>query len=164
MSGYEQGPQVPGFTPMAAGDPQGSHAAGVPRTTPGERVETSSLGELFGELTRNLSTLIRQEVKLAKAEMKESASTAGKAGGMLGGAGVAGHFTLLFLSLALMWALGSVMHLGWAALVVAVLWGIAAAILASVGRKNLKEVKGLPQTAATVKEIPPTLKPGETTP
>ncbi|MFB0833449.1 phage holin family protein [Arthrobacter halodurans] len=149
---------------MASGEPQGSPAAGVPRTTPGERAETSSLGELFGELTRNLSTLIRQEVELAKAEMKESASVAGKAGGMLGGAGVAGHFALLFLSLALMWALGSVMHLGWSALVVAVLWGIAAAILASVGKKKLKEVKGLPQTAATVKEIPPTMKPGETTP
>jgi hypothetical protein len=136
----------------------------VPPTAAGDRAETSSLGELFGELTRDLSTLMRQEVDLAKAEMKESASSAGKGAGMLGGAGVAGHFVLLFLSLALMWALGSVMHLGWSALIVAVLWGIVAAVLAAVGKKTLKEVKGLPQTAETVKEIPPTMKPGETTP
>jgi len=148
MSDYQQGPPI----------------SGVPPTTPGERAEASSLGELFGELTRDLSTLMRQEVDLAKAEMKESASSAGKGAGMLGGAGVAGHFVLLFLSLALMWALGSVMHLGWSAVIVAVLWAIVAAVLASVGKKKLKEVKGLPQTAATVKEIPPTMKPGETTP
>ncbi|MGJ9403117.1 phage holin family protein [Arthrobacter sp. KK5.5] len=143
---------------------QGTPTTGVPPVPPTERAENSSLGELFGELTRDLSTLMRQEVDLAKAEMKESATTAGKGAGMLAGAGVAAIFVLSFLSLALMWALGSLMHLGWSALIVAALWGIAAAVLAAVGKKQLKAVKGLPQTTATVKEIPPTMKPGETTP
>jgi hypothetical protein len=78
---------------------------------------------------------------------------------MLAGAGVAGHFVLLFLSLALWWALGTVMGLGWSAVVLAVLWGIIAAVLASVGRKQLNAIKGMPQTAETLQEIPPTFKP-----
>ena len=78
---------------------------------------------------------------------------------MLAGAGVAGHFVLLFLSLALWWALGYVMGLGWSAVVVAVIWGIVAAILAAMGRKELNAIKGMPQTAQTLQEIPPTLKP-----
>jgi len=126
-----------------------------------QKAETASLGDLLGDVTRDLSTLMRQEVDLAKAELKQSATRAGKGGGMLAGAGVAGHFVLLFLSLALMFGLGALMPLGWAAVIVAVIWAIAAAVLASIGRKELKEIKGLPQTGETLAEIPPTLKPGE---
>ncbi|MDP9985814.1 phage holin family protein [Arthrobacter sp. FW306-05-C] len=125
------------------------------------KADNASLGDLLGDVTRDLSTLMRQEVELAKAELKQSTSRAGKGAGMLAGAGVGGHFVLLFLSLALMWALGAVMALGWAALIVAVIWAIIAAVLASIGRKELKQIKGLPQTGETLSEIPPTLKPGE---
>ncbi|WP_163164878.1 phage holin family protein [Arthrobacter sp. Alg241-R88] len=125
------------------------------------KADNASLGELLGDVTRDLSTLMRQELELAKAEAKQSATKAGKGGGMLAGAGVAGHFVLLFLSLALMFALGALMPLGWAAVIVAVIWGIIAAVLASIGRKELKQIKGIPQTSETLSEIPPTLKPGE---
>ena len=125
------------------------------------KADNASLGELLGDVTRDLSTLMRQEVELAKAEAKQSATRAGKGAGMLAGAGVGGHFVLLFLSLALMWALGAIMPLGWSALIVAVIWAIIAAVLASTGRKELKQIKGLPQTGETLSEIPPTLKPGE---
>ena len=136
----------------------------IPEMPPSEahkKADNASLGELLGDVTRDLSTLMRQEVELAKAELKQSATRAGKGGGMLAGAGVAGHFVLVFLSLALMFALGALMPLGWAAVIVAVIWAIIAAVLASMGRKNLKEIKGLPQTGETLSEIPPTLKPGE---
>ena len=123
------------------------------------KAETTSLGDLLGDVTRDISTLLRQEVELAKAELKQSATRAGKGGGMLAGAGVAGHFVLLFLSLALWWALGTVMGLGWSAVVLAVIWGAIAAVLAAVGRKQLNAIKGMPQTAETLQEIPPTLKP-----
>ncbi|MCE3293253.1 MAG: hypothetical protein K0Q84_2190 [Arthrobacter sp.] len=102
---------------------------------------------------------MRQELELAKAEAKQSATRAGKGGGMLAGAGVAGHFVLLFLSIALWYALGELMGLGWSAVVVALIWGIIAAVLASIGKKELKAIKGMPQTVETVQEIPPTLKP-----
>jgi hypothetical protein len=131
----------------------------VPPTAAHAKAETSSLGDLLGEVTRDMSTLMRQEVELAKVELKQSATRAGKGAGMLAGAGVAGHFVLLFLSLALWWALGYVMGLGWSAVVVAVIWGIVAAVLAARGRKELKAIKGMPQTAETLQEIPPTLKP-----
>ena len=136
----------------------------IPEMPPSEahqKADNASLGELLSDVTRDLSTLMRQEVELAKAELKQSATRAGKGSGMLAGAGVAGHFVLVFLSLALMFALGALMPLGWAAVIVAVLWGIIAAVLASIGRKELKQIKGLPQTGETLSEIPPTLKPGE---
>ena len=134
---------------------------------------------MFKSLSTNLTTLIQQEIALAKAETaqsvekaKDSAKDAGKGAGILGGAGVAGHFVLLFLSLALMWGLGNVMNLGWSALIVAVLWAIIAAILAAVGKKNLDKGKRkmsqatnnpLPRTRETVSEIPDTVKPSKET-
>jgi Putative Actinobacterial Holin-X, holin superfamily III len=117
-----------------------------------------SIGELLSDTTRDLSTLLRQEVDLAKAELRESATQAGKGAGMLAGAGVAGHFTLLFLSLALWWALGQLTGLGWSAVIVAVIWGIVAGVLAAMGQAELKRMRGLPKTAETVSKIPNALK------
>ena len=131
----------------------------MPPTAAHAKAETSSLGDLLGEVTRDMSTLMRQEVELAKVELRQSATRAGKGSGMLAGAGVAGHFVLLFLSLALWWALGTLMGLGWSAVVIAVIWAIVAAVLVPMGRKELKAIKGLPQTTETLQEIPPTLKP-----
>ncbi|MCP1411779.1 hypothetical protein J3D46_001045 [Paenarthrobacter sp. A20] len=122
------------------------------------KAETLPLGELLGDLTRDVSTLMRQEVELAKVELKESATKAGKGAGMLGGAAYAGHITVLFLSIALWWALGQLVGLGWSAVIVGVIWGIIAAVLATLGRKELNTIKGMPRTAQTVKEIPPALK------
>jgi len=109
----------------------------------------------------DMSTLMRQEVALAKAEIRESAKTSAKAGAMLGAGAYAGHMTILFLSIALWWALGYLVGNGWSALIVAVIWGIAAAILFVVGRNNMKKVQGAPQTVETLKEIPDTLKRNE---
>jgi hypothetical protein len=129
-------------------------------TSPGS-VGDRSLGELISEVTADLSTLMRQELELAKAELQQSASRAGKGAGMLGGAGVAGYFVLLFLSVALWWAIGSATGLGWSAVIVAVIWGIIAAILYTMGRNSLKSVRGIPKTADTVKKIPDALKGNE---
>lgn len=126
---------------------------------PDGQPQKQSLGDLIGEVTRDFSTLMRQELELAKAELRESAKRGGKGVGMFGGAGVAGHFTLLFLSIALWWGLGELIGNGWSALIVAVLWGIIAAILAVVGRKEMKSIRGMPQTVETAKKIPETLKP-----
>ncbi|MDQ3383778.1 MAG: phage holin family protein [Actinomycetota bacterium] len=116
-------------------------------------VESRSVGDLLGELAGDLTKLMRQELELAKLEMKEEATKAGKAAGMLAGAGVAGHMALVFISLTVMWALGNVMNLAWAALIVTVLWAIAAAVLGSAGRKKLKQVNPKPeQTIDTLKE------------
>jgi len=112
-----------------------------------------SLGSLVSHLTNDLGRLTRQELALAKAELRDEAKKAGKGAGMLGGAAVAGWMVLIFLSLTAMWALGEVMHLAWAALIVCVVWAIVAAVLAMAGRKELQEVSPTPdQTIESVKE------------
>jgi len=66
---------------------------------------------------------------------------------------------VFFLSVALWWALGYLVGNAWSAVIVAIIWAIVALILYLVGRRQLETVKGVPQTVATVKEIPETLKP-----
>jgi F0F1-type ATP synthase assembly protein I len=142
-------------------------------------VEGTSVGDLIGEVTRDMSTLMRQELELAKAELKAEATKAGdevkaqatkagKGAGMLGGAGFAGYMMALFLSIALWWALSHLVGHSWSALIVAVLWGIVAAVLYSMGRKQLKQVdfSGLKQvnpkperTVETLQQVPGALKP-----
>ncbi|WP_456846381.1 phage holin family protein [Cellulomonas sp. P5_C6] len=118
-----------------------------------------SVGDLLGDVTRDISTLLRQEVELAKAEVRQSAKQAAKGGSLYAGAAVAGHFVLLFLSVALWWALGDAMDsFAWSAVVVAVLWAVIGAVLAARGRAESKRVAGLPQTADTVKKIPNALQ------
>jgi hypothetical protein len=122
-------------------------------------VGDTSVGQLIGEVTSDLSTLLRQELELAKAEVKQEATKSGKAVGMLGAAGFAGYMVALFLSIALWWALANVMDEGWAALIVAALWAVIAAVLASVGRKRLRTVNPKPErTIQTLKEVPDALK------
>ncbi|GAA1578439.1 phage holin family protein [Kribbella sancticallisti] len=112
-----------------------------------------SLGTLVSHLTDDLGKLTRQELALAKAELRGEAKKAGKGAGMLGGAAVAGWMVAIFLSLTAMWALGEVMHLAWAALIVCVVWAIVAAVLAMAGRKELQEVNPTPdQTVESLKE------------
>jgi len=122
-------------------------------------VEGASVGELIGEVSRDLSTLMRQELELAKAELKTEVSKTGKAAGMLGGAGFAGYMVVLFLSIALWWALVNVMDSGWAALIVAGIWTVIAAVLYAKGRSTMRTVNPKPErTVDTVKEVPGALK------
>ncbi|MGY0005260.1 phage holin family protein [Micromonospora sp. I033] len=115
----------------------------------------ASVGELLGDVTRDLSTLVRKEVELAKAELREEASQAGKAGGMFGGAALAGFLAVLFVSYAVWWGLSNVMDEGWAALIVAVLWAVVAAVLLANARTKLRQLREvLPRTKQTAREMP----------
>lgn len=138
-------PDYPGISPTAG---------------PGARdVGQASVGELITEVTQDLSTLMRQELALAKAEVKQEAAKAGRAGGMLGAAGFAGYMVLLFASIAAWWGLAEVLASGWAALVVAAVWAVIGAVLFVMGRQRMREVNPKPErTAETVKELPDTLK------
>jgi hypothetical protein len=117
-----------------------------------------SIGGLLSEVSKDLSELVRQEITLAKAEAAQSASRAGKGAGLFAGAGVAGHFVLLFISVAAWWALGNSTGRGWSALIVAAVWAVITAVLAFVGRKQLKSIRGFDRTTETVKKIPPAVK------
>lgn len=126
-----------------------------------EKAARTSLGDLLGEVTRDVSTLMRQEIALAKAELSESAKRAGKGAGLFGGAGYAGMMAVLFLSIALWWGLGHLIDNGWSAVVVAVIWGVIALVLFLRGKKELKAVQGAPETIDSLKKIPDALKKNE---
>jgi putative superfamily III holin-X len=139
--------------------PGGAHARPPQGTGRHEDVGEVSLGQLVGDVTRDLSTLMRQELALARAELKQEASKTAKGAGAFGGAGFAGYMAVLFLSIALWWALSYLVGLGWSALIVAVIWGIVAAVLAAVGRRRFREVNPTPErTVDTLKTIPDALK------
>ena len=123
----------------------------------------ATVGELFSEVAEDLSTLMRQEVELAKAELRQSAIRAGKGAGLLAGAGVSGHMVLLFASVAAWWGIGDATGHGWSALIVAAIWLMIAAVLGLMGRREIGAVPGIPQTTQTVKQIPDAIRGNEDT-
>lgn len=136
--------------------PPGAHSApGASAAAPSDATQSDgqSLGGIVSRISSDFSQLVRQEIELAKLEIKEEGKKAGKAAGMLGGAAFAGWMFAIFASTTLMWALNHLMDIAWAALIVALLWGVAAAVLAIQGRNKMREVNPKPeQTAETLKE------------
>ena len=113
----------------------------------------ASLGELFSHLTDDLSGLVHDQLELAKVELKEEIRNVGRAGGMFGGAALAGFMTIVLLSLAAAWGLAELMAVGWAFLIIAVVWGVTGALLYLRGRDQLQRVDLKPeQTITTLKE------------
>ena len=135
---------------------EGSTSVGVTGsgpTGPDSDGGTRSIGQIVGDITADTSRLIRQEMDLAKAEMKQEVAKLGKGAGMFGAAGLAGWFALFFVSFAVVYLLDNWMPVELAALIVAVVWGIAAAVLALKGRKVIKAADpALPTTQQTLKE------------
>ena len=155
MSGSDRLDAGPGVSVSSSGGTPTSGATSYSAAEDRDNlsVENSSLGEIVGRLTSDFSQLMRAEIALAKAEAKEEIKDAGKGAGMLAGAGYAGHLLVLFLSLALMFLLDVWLPIGWAAFIVAVIWGIVAFVLQSSGRKNLKRATPpMPETVETLKE------------
>ncbi len=112
------------------------------------------VGELLKQLSEETTTLVKQELELAKAEMAEKGKQAGFGAGLFGGAGVTGLLALISLTLTLIFALATGMDDWIAALIVTVLWGAVAGVLAMTGKQKLQEA-GPPvpeQTVESVKE------------
>ena len=109
--------------------------------------------DLFSRLTDQFTTLMRQEVALAKTELKQEATKAGKAGGLLGGAAFAGYMTVVLLSFAAVWGLAEVIPAGFAFLAVGAVWGVVAAVLGLSGKKKAQRVDPTPHaTVDTLKD------------
>jgi uncharacterized membrane protein YqjE len=133
---------------MAAHDPGngGTHAAG---TDPRER----GIGELVKDLASQTSTLVRQEIKLAQAEVAQRGKVAGKGAGMMAGSAVAALLALGALTALAIVALDSFMALWLAILIVTLVWAVISAALAQAGRNSLRSsTPPAPQTVETVKE------------
>src|SRR5947209_13905782 len=134
---------------------------GTPVTAEGRPdVDGTSVGQLISEVTTDLSTLMRQELALAKAEVTAEAKKAGQGAGLFGAAGFAGYMVLLFLSFTLLYVLNNAMDNGWAALIVALLWAVIGAVSFVLGRKRFKQVNPKPErTVETLQQVPGALKP-----
>ena len=133
----------------------------VPPEEPEDKAASTSLGDLLAEVSRDISTLMRQEVELAKAELQQTATRAGKSAGLYGGAAVAGLMVLSFLSVAAWWGLGYLVGNAWSALIVAAIWAIIGLILYQRAKKAMQSVRGMPKTVDSLKKIPETLKRDE---
>jgi len=111
------------------------------------------IGELVKDLANQTSTLVRQELKLAQAEVTQKGKLAGRGAGMLAGAAVAALLGLGAFTALLVVVLDSALPLWLAALIVTVLWLAVAAGLALAGKNALKaSTPPAPQTVETVKE------------
>jgi uncharacterized membrane protein YqjE len=97
------------------------------------------VGELLRELSQQTTTLVRQELELAKLELTEKGKRAGIGVGMFGGAGVVGLYAVGALTACLILALATAMTAWLAALIVAVVYGAVAGVLALSGKSKVQQ-------------------------
>lgn len=111
-------------------------------------------GELLRDLSEQTTTLVKQEIELAKAELGEKGKKAGAGAGMFGGAGLFGTFAFAALTTTIVAALDAAMPLWLAALIVAVVYGAVAAVLGLRGKRQIDEAApAVPEQAVdSVKE------------
>jgi uncharacterized membrane protein YqjE len=123
---------------------------GPPYDQPGS---DQSLGDLFGNLTSDLSELVRSEMELARVEIREEAAKAGRAAGLLGAGGLIAYLGLGLMAMAAAWGLAEVVDAGWAFLIVGVVIATIGAALVMKGRDQLGDVQPVPgETVETLKE------------
>ena len=108
---------------------------------------TRSMSEVVQDIAGNVREIVRSEARLAGAEMRQEASKAGRAGGVLGAAAAFAFYCLGFLLLTLMLRLSMTMAAWQAALIVAAVAAVPAWLLMRLGRSRLKGVKHRPERA-----------------
>ena len=112
-----------------------------------------SLGELFSQLSQDASTLFRQEVRLAKIEMSQKATEAGKQVGFIAAGGFIAYAGFLALLAALILGLSEFMAVWLAALIVGLVVAGIGYFLVQKGINDLKNVNPAPEkTIQTIKE------------
>jgi MFS family permease len=122
--------------------------------SPPDELRERPIGDLVKQLAGQTSTLVRQEIDLAKAELTEKGRVAGQGAGMFGGAGVVGLLAAGALTACVILALSKVVPDWLAALIVALVLGAVAAVLALQGRNRVRAATPpVPEkTVETVKE------------
>jgi len=111
-----------------------------------------SLGELLSRLTGDFGDLVSTQVELAKVDIKEEVSRAGRGAGFLTGGGLAAYLAVTLLSFAAAWGLAEAVPEGVAFLIVGVVWAAIATALFLTGRKQLEAVRVPPQTKSSIQE------------
>jgi uncharacterized protein (DUF983 family) len=111
-----------------------------------------ALPELLSELGGELSTLVRQEMQLARVELRREMATTAKGSAVLVVAAVGGLLTIVFGTSAAAWGLAQVMATGWAFLIVTLFWLLVTSVAGVVGLRKLKQVGPPAQTVQSLKE------------
>jgi membrane protein implicated in regulation of membrane protease activity len=118
-----------------------------------------TVGQLFAAVSRDLSSLVRSEIELAKAELKDDAVSAAKGGGMFGAAAFLGVLVVILLSIAAAYGLTALgLHPGWAFLIVAGFYLLVAGVLVLIGARSFKQIKSPERTIKTAKDSAALLK------
>lgn len=99
-----------------------------------------SIGALIGDITQDVTTLLREELELARVQLRQEAIRTGKATA-LAGATAAAQLTLLFASVTVCWWLSHYMNLGYAALLIALLWAAVCVALYLNGTHRLRTLR-----------------------
>jgi uncharacterized membrane protein YqjE len=105
----------------------------------GTDLHDQPIGDLLKQLSQQTTTLVRQELELAKTEVSEKGKKAGAGAGMFGGAGVAAMLGLGALTAAAITLLDNAMSTQLAALILSVTWFAVAGVLALKGRNKVQE-------------------------
>lgn len=125
----------------------------------GQNGSEPTVGQLVANASRDLSALVRNEIKLAQAELKRSAQAAGIGAGMFAVAGVLAFFALILLTIAAAYGLVAAgLHPAIAFLIVAGAFLLIAAVLVFIGIRQLKKAKGPKRAIETSKESVEQLK------
>jgi hypothetical protein len=127
-------------------------------TGPGTQPE-ETLGTLFATASRDLSTLVRSEIELAKSEIRQDVKNGATGGAMFGAAAFLGLLAVVLLSIALAQGLIRAGVVAWLAyLIVAVLYLLVAGVLILVGKKAVSKVGPPERTIRTSKDTAAFLK------
>lgn len=143
----------PNAEPVLRSSDDSRRIQGAPETArSAESDDSRSIAEMVSGVVENLQNIVRAEVQLAKTEAKEEAKTAGKAAGMLGAGAVLGFYALGLLLMTIVWILDTWMPNWLAALIVTVVVGAIAAVLALKGKSQIQEMHPMSETVESVKE------------
>ncbi|MEU7689898.1 phage holin family protein [Microbispora hainanensis] len=116
--------------------------------------EDESLGALVAQASHHISTLVRSEIELAKAELKFDAKRVGVAAGLFGAAAFMGHLCLILASFAIAYALVAVGLATWLAFtIVTVFYLVVAGLLVLVGYRRLKGLTGMKRTRRSLRGL-----------
>ena len=118
-----------------------------------------SLGALFADASRDLSKLVHDEIELAKAEIRREVKNGATGGAMFGAAGFVAILAVILLSIAAAYGLVALgLHPGWAFLIVAVVYLLAAVLFALIGKRAVAKLGPPERTIRTSKETAAFLK------
>ncbi|MEV0316514.1 phage holin family protein [Nonomuraea fuscirosea] len=126
--------------------------------------EEESLGSLVAQASSHISSLVRSEIELAKAEFRFDAKRVGMAGGLFAAAAFMAHLCLILASFTIAYALAQVMPTWLAFLIVTVFYLLVAGLLVFIGIRRLKGLAGMKRTARSIKGLKEIATPDEQAP